>query len=175
MSRPYRLAAALSVVALAAGGSTAFADHGHSGHHDGHHHDHHGGKVLRSKLFGSTPRPDGPVLFGVNPGGAPWVIDRSKVEVRRDGRVKARIEGLVIPTAPQNGTNPLSALAATVYCGGMAVGTTGAVRFSTDGDARIDEQLDAALPKPCLVPAVLINPAPNGVVNTAAYIAATGK
>jgi hypothetical protein len=167
MTKPYRFAAALSVVALAAGGSSAFADRGHDGHH--------GGKVLRSKLFGSTPRPDGPVLFGVNPGGAPWVIDRSKVEVRRDGRVKARIEGLVIPTAPQNGTNPLSDLAATVYCGGTAVGTTGAVPFSTDGDARIDDRLDAALPKPCLVPAVLINPAPNGAVNTAAYIAATGK
>ena len=30
------------------------------------------------------------------------------------------------------------------------------------------------LPSPCLVPAVLLNPAPNGAVNTAAYIAATG-
>jgi hypothetical protein len=170
MTKPYRFAAALSVVALAAGGSTAFADHGH---HGGHHEGHHDGKVLRSKLFGSTPRPDGPVLFNVNPGGAPWVVARSKVEVRRDGRVKARIEGLVIP--PQNNTNPLSNLAATVYCGGTAVGTTSAVPFSREGDARIDESLAAALPKPCLVPAVLINPAPNGVINTATYIAATGK
>jgi hypothetical protein len=69
----------------------------------------------------------------------------------------------------------VSNLAATVYCGGTAVGTTSAVPFSRDGDARIDETLPTALPKPCLVPAVLINPAPNGVVSTAAYIAATGK
>jgi hypothetical protein len=169
LSKSYRFAATLAVVALSVGGSTAFADHGHG--HDGHH----GGTVLKSHLFGSTPRPTGPVLFTVNPGGAPWVVDEARVKVRRDGRIQARIEGLVIPTAPQNGTNPLSNLAATVYCGGTAVGTTSAVPFSTDGDARIDEQLATALPKPCLVPAVLINPAPNGVIAAGTYIAASGK
>jgi len=172
LTKSYRFAATLAVVALSVGASSAFADHGHDGHHGD---DHHGGKVVKSDLFGSTPRPIGPVLFGVNPGGAPWVVDEARVKVRRDGRIKARIEGLVIPTAPQNGTNPLSHLAATVYCGGTAVGTTSAVPFSAEGDARIDEQLAKALPKPCLVPAVLINPAPNGVVNTATYIAASGK
>jgi hypothetical protein len=175
LSKSYRFAATLAVVALSVGGSTAFADHGRGHHGDRHGDDHHGGKVLKSELFGSTPRPTGPVLFGVNPGGAPWVIDESRVKVSRDGRVKVRVEGLVIPTAPQNGTNPLSNLAATIYCGGTAVGTTSAVPFSTDGDARIDETLPTPLPKPCLVPAVLINPAPNGAVNTATYIAASGK
>jgi hypothetical protein len=176
LTKSYRFAATLAVVALSVGGSTAFADHGHGHHGDRHGDHHHGGKVLKSDLFGSTPRPTGPVLFNnVNPGGALWVVDEARVEVRRDGRIKARIEGLVIPTAPQNGTNPLSNLAATVYCGGTAVGTTSAVPFSMDGDARIDEQLASALPKPCLVPAVLINPAPNGVIAAGTYIAATGK
>jgi hypothetical protein len=162
---PYRLTAALATLALAAGGSAAFADSGSGGGND----------VLRSGVFGSTPRPVGPVLFGVNPGGAPWVIDKGEARVRRNGRVEVRVEGLVIPTAPQNGTNPLSGIAATVYCGGTAVGTTRAVPFSPAGDARIEDTLSAKLPDPCLVPAVLLNPAPSGVVNTTAYIAATGE
>jgi hypothetical protein len=159
----YRFIAVLATLALSAGATSALADDGGGGH-----------DVLQSDVFGSTPRPTGPILFGVNPGGAPWVIDRGEAEVRRDGRVKVRVEGLVIPTAPQNGTNPISDIAATVYCGGTAVGTTKAVRFSTRGDARIDDRLDQRLPKECLVPAVLLNPAPAGVVNTAAYIAASG-
>jgi hypothetical protein len=164
----YRFSAALATVALAAGAGVASADSGDSG--DGGRSD-----VLRSSVFGSTPRPVGPVLFGVNPGGAPWVIGKGEARVRRGGRVEVRVRGLVIPTAPQNGTNPLSGIAATVYCGGTAVGTTRAVPFSPAGDARIEDRLSAKLPEPCLVPAVLLNPAPNGVVNTAAYIAATGE
>jgi hypothetical protein len=124
-------------------------------------------------VFGSQPT--GPTLFGVKPGGAPWVIDRGEARVRRDGRVKVRVEGLVIPTAPQNGTNPISNIAASVYCGGTLVGTTAAVPFSTAGDARIDAKLATAVPSPCLTPAVLLNPAPGGTVNAAVYIAATGE
>jgi hypothetical protein len=173
LTRPYRFTAALATVALAAGATSAFADHGHGDHHRGDRHRHHGHDVLRSDLFGSQP--GGPKLFEVNPGGAPWVIDRGEATVRRSGRVKVRVRGLVIPTPPQNGTNPLSHIAATVYCGGKAVGTTDAVPFSTGGDAHIDDTLDTALPKPCLVPAVLLNPAPAGVTNTGTYIAASGE
>jgi hypothetical protein len=157
MLTPHRLAAALAAVALAAGAATAFADDG-------------GRKtVLDSHVFGS--RPDGPVLFKANPGGAPWVIGKGEAEVRRDGRVKVRVEGLVIPTPPQNGTNPLPQISATVYCNGAAVASTAPVPFSTDGDARIDQKLGAPLPSPCLVPAVLLNPGANAAV----YIAATGE
>jgi hypothetical protein len=172
VTRPYRFAAVLATVALAAGASTAFAhDDDHGGRGDDHGR-HRGDAVLRSELFGSMP--DGPVLFGVKPGGAPWAITRGAAKVRADGRVKVRVRGLVIPTAPQNGTNPLSGIAATVFCGGTAVGTTASAPFSTAGDARIDATLATPLPRPCLAPAVLLNPAPGGVVNTTAYIAASG-
>jgi hypothetical protein len=175
LTRSYRFVAVLATIALAAGAGTAFADHGHGhhGHHHGNKHERHGDRVLEADLFGSQL--DGPVLFEVKPGGAPWVIDRGEAKVRRNGRVKVRVRGLVIPTPPQNGTNPLSNIAATVYCGGKPVGTTQAVPFSTDGDARIDERLAKELPSPCLVPAVLLNPAPGGVINTDVYIAATGE
>jgi hypothetical protein len=167
-----KLTAALATFALAAGAGTAFAD---SGHHQGRHddNDHDNAKVLKSDVFGSMP--DGPVLFGVKPGGAPWVIGKGEAEARRDGTVKVEVEGLVIPTAPQNGTNPLSGIAATVYCGGTAVGTTKAYAFSPDGDAKFEARVAKQLPSPCLAPAVLLNPAPNGAVNTGAYIAATGE
>jgi hypothetical protein len=114
------------------------------------------------------------VLFGVPPGGAPWVIDKGDATVRHDGHVNVRLDGLVIPTPPSNGTNPVPEIAATVYCNGAAVGTTRAVPFSHAGDARIDARLATPLPSPCLAPAVLLNPATGGVVTTTNYIAATG-
>jgi hypothetical protein len=183
---PYRFTAVLATIALAVGGGTAFAhgghgggggDRDHHGRHDGRDNDRHGGRVLKSDLFGSNPltgNPAGFALFGVNPGGAPWVIDNGEAKVKRDGRVKVEVEGLVIPTPPQSGTNPLSNIAASVFCNGKLVGTTAAVPFSTDGDAEIDATLTTPIPNPCLVPAVLLNPAPGGVVNAATYIAATG-
>jgi hypothetical protein len=174
LSRSYRFAAALAGLVVAAGGATALADDGgHGDHHRGRHGERHGGRVLESKVFGSNPA--GPVLFGVKPGGLPWVVSRSRVEVRRDGHVEVRVRGLVIPTPPQNGTNPVSKLAATVFCNASAVGTTKAVPFSAAGDARIEDTLAKPLPSPCLVPAVLLNPAPGGAIATGTYIAATGR
>ena len=163
---PIRLTAALAAVALMAGAGTAFADGGHDARNDNDHHDN--AKVLKSDLFGSMV--DGPVLFGVHPGGAPWVISKGEAEARRDGSVKVEVEGLIIPTT---GTNPVNGIAATVYCGGMAVGTTKAYPFSADGDAKFEARVAKSLPSPCLAPAVLLNPAPNGTV-AAAYIAASG-
>jgi hypothetical protein len=163
-----RFTAALATVALAAGATSAFAHDGSGQRRDGRHDD----TVLQAAMFGSQPA--GPVLFGVKPGGAPWVIDEGEATVRRDGRVEASVEGLVIPTPPQNGTNPLTGIAATVYCGGVAVGTTRTAPFSSQGDASIEDTLATALPTPCLAPAVLLNPAPGGKANTGVYIAATG-
>jgi hypothetical protein len=167
-----KLTAVLATVALATGAGTAFADGGHDqGRHDDGNHDN--STVLKSDVFGSVP--DGPVLFGVKPGGAPWVIGKGEAEARRDGTVKVEVEGLVIPTAPQNGTNPVNGIAATVYCGGTAVGTTKAYAFSADGDAKFEARVAKKLPSPCLAPAVVLNPAPNGTVAPAVYIAATGE
>jgi len=162
---PHRFIAALAAASLAAGATTAFADDDHGG-------DHHGGRVLEADIFGSNPTDQ--TLFGVKPGGAPWVIRRGEAEVRRDGRVEVRVKGLVIPTPPQNGTNPLPGIAATVFCGGKAVGTTKTVPFSTAGDARIDDRLATPIPRPCVVPAVLLNPQLGSAVNPGVYIAATG-
>jgi hypothetical protein len=189
MRAPRRLIVTIAAGALAvAGGSTLASAHdgpGHDGRGDGDHrgkrHErdrghHNGNAILRSALFGSkTAAHGGPPLFGVNPGGLDWVInEKGKAKIGRDGRVRVRIEGLVFAEGPNVGKNTVPQLAATVYCGGAAVGTTRPVAFSPEGDARIDETLATKPPSPCLAPAVLINPAAAGTAVTGTYIAASG-
>ena len=179
MRVPSRLIVTIAAGALAvAGGSTLADAHDGGGGGGGKHHGkskghddrgrHNGSAVLGSALFGSKTTPHGgPTLFTVLPGGVDWVINGpSKAKVSRDGRVRVRIRGLVFAEGPNVGKNTLAQLAATVYCGGTSVGTTKPVPFSPEGDARIDETLATAPPSPCLVPAVLINPAPAGTAVT---------
>jgi hypothetical protein len=186
---PYRFAAALAVVALAVGGSSAFADSGHGGgdHHGRHHgrdndRNRHANKVLEAGLVGSTPvAAGGPVLFGVNPGGAPWVIGDSRVKVRRD-RLRVRGEGLLLINTGNpalDGTvGPVQKVTAAVFCNGSttAAATSAPVDLDADGDFRVDADLSTPLPSPCLAPAVLIRVAQaNGApVANGAYIAASG-
>jgi hypothetical protein len=61
-------------------------------------------------------------------------------------------------------------ISASLYCGGnpTAVGTSGAVPLSSDGDAQIAAAL--SLPAKCQIPALLIHP--NGGLG--AYIATSG-
>jgi hypothetical protein len=200
LTTPYRFVAVLATIALAVGGTSAFAHgggggNGHGGGGDDSSHQgsgksggdngRHGGQLIKSDLFGSQPAPDGPALFGVQPGGKPWVISRGEARVKRNGRIKVRVRGLVIPaTAPATGgANPLPAIAATLFCNGQAVGTTAPVPFTPEGNARIEAKLDLSSlqGKACLVPAVLLNPAPAAtpgaapVADTTHYIAATGE
>lgn len=170
---------AVSALALALTPGSAVAhddDRGdrHRGdRHDGRHDDRgrggHG-DLLRSGLVGSTPTAQGgATIFGVAPGGVPWVVDEGSVRVRRDGRLDLRVEGLVIPTPPQNGTNTVPAVTASLYCNAALADATELFPLSIpDGDARI--RADLTLPETCVAPVVLLNP--NG--NAAAYIAATG-
>lgn len=123
-------------------------------------------RLLDSQLVGSTPPAvGGPVLFGVIPGGAPWVIDESRVRVSRDGKLKLRVEGLVIPG---RGTATVTAVRASLVCNGMVGTATAAVPLTADGDARI--RTTVVVPAPCLAPAVLVHP--NSIPT--AYIAANG-
>jgi hypothetical protein len=53
---------------------------------------------------------------GITGGGLPWVIASGRGEVNRNGEVQVRVTGLVIPTAPFNGTNPVPMFGAIVSC-----------------------------------------------------------
>ncbi|HEY7197271.1 MAG TPA: hypothetical protein VH306_08790 [Gaiellaceae bacterium] len=145
----------------------AAADGRHHGHH-GHHHGHHAKTLLFSTIAPTVPNDD--TIHGVAPGGLPWVIKRGEARLRANGKLEVEVKGLVIPTPPQNGTNPVPMLAASLFCGDdtTAAATTAAVPFDTRGNAKIRARI--TLPEKCLAPAILLNP--NG--STAAYIAATG-
>ena len=126
--------------------------------------------LLRSGLVGSTkPAEGGATIFGVTPGGANWVVDEGVVKVRRDGRINLSVEGLVIPTPPQNGTNPIESLTASVYCNGAVADTTELFPLSVpEGDGHV--RADMTLPDSCVAPVVLLHPRGNPAV----YIAASG-
>jgi hypothetical protein len=124
---------------------------------------HHSTLLLKAPIQGSLVTD--PTLFGVKPGGAPWVISRGKTTLDTHGRLEVDVRGLIIPTT---GVNPVPMLAASVACNGEVVATTATVPFSTAGNARIKAMV--TLPTRCLAPAVLLNP--NGIATT--YIGVTG-
>ncbi len=53
---------------------------------------------------------------GITGGGLPWRIASAHGEVESNGEVTVHVEGLVIPVAPFNGTNPVTMFGATVSC-----------------------------------------------------------
>jgi hypothetical protein len=158
--------ALLSAAALAGSATTAVSAIGNErGDHGGHR----GEPLLDASLAPSVP--SDPVIDGASAGGAPWVLRQGEVRLRRDGRLTARIRGLVIPTAPGNGTpGPVMTVSASLYCGAgtTAVGTTPSVPISRRGNADIDGHV--SVPAKCLAPTVLVHP--NGAA--AVYIAANG-
>jgi hypothetical protein len=159
--------AVLSAAALAGSATTAVTAAGRQGNdQDG---GHNGVTLLDSSLAPSVP--GDPALNGANPGGAPWVLRQGEARLRHDGRLRVRIRGLVIPTAPGNGTpGPVMTVDASLYCGTstMAVGTTPSVPISRRGNADLAGRV--TLPAKCLAPTVLIHP--NGLAGV--YIAADG-
>lgn len=98
--------------------------------------------------------PTGPSVFGVAPGGLPWVLAAGHVQLGAGGMLQAQVARLVVPTT---GSNPVPFIAASVYCGGKEVATTAPVPFSSGGNAQI--HADVSLPAFCPAPAVLLKPA----------------
>jgi hypothetical protein len=114
---------------------------------------------------------------GLAGGGLPWQLDRAKGDLRSDGRLDVRVEGLVLARkapVPANlqGTNPIPQFRAIVSCltpdapdQGVTVASD-PVPASPDGDARIRTTL--ALPEPCVAPVVFVTSPTN------AWFASTG-
>jgi hypothetical protein len=142
--------------------------------------DHGGQAILR---FDTMTPVDGPFVGGAHPvrtlpgGGLPWELDRARGELRRDGRLDVKVDGLVLARkapVPANlqGTNPIPQFRAIVSCltpGAPDQGVTVAsdpVPASPDGDARIRTRLD--LPQPCVAPVVFVTSPTNQ------WFAATG-
>ena len=96
-------------------------------------------------------------IRGVNGGGVPWQIDRGRGDLSSDGRLKIRVEGLVLVSS---GQNPVAMFRGVVNCLTTAspdVGVnlaTAPVPASTDGDATIKATVE--LPDPCVAPIVFV-------------------
>lgn len=153
------LAAALAVGALSAFGD----DGGHGRRHDE--------QLIRESLAPSVPTD--PMFHGVAPGQLPWVLADGQVRLS-GGELNLRVEGLVIPVAPANGTpGPVTTVSASLYCGAdtdtTAAVTTGQVPISRSGDARIEDH-SLMVPATCLAPVILVHP--NGI--NSLYIAVDG-
>jgi hypothetical protein len=119
-------------------------------------------------------------IRGVGGGGLPWELDRAQGELRSDGRLEIRVEGLVLARrapVPENlrGANPVAQVRAIVSC--LTPGsagqvdtvnlTTDPVPATPDGDATIETRVE--LPEPCIAPIVFVT-SPTG-----AWFAATGR
>jgi hypothetical protein len=127
---------------------------------------------------------DGPFVGTTNPvrdvpgGGLPWQIESARGELRTNGEVRVRVDGLVLldgPPVPQDlqGTNPVPAFRAIVSCltivnGAVATSNVSTEPFpaSPEGDAKIKAKV--ALPDPCVAPIVFVT-SPTG-----SWFAATG-
>ena len=132
----------------------------------------HGAPLIKESLAPSQP--SDPTFHGVGPGGAPWVLGRGEVRVKRSGKLRLRVKGLVIPVAPGNGTpGPVNTISASLYCGAdsdtTAADTSQQVPISRKGNARIRDR-SFTVPSTCLAPVILVHP--NG--DTTRYIAVDG-
>ena len=158
VTRRTLVGASLVLVTTLGMSAPAFAGgHGQSGHSG------HGGTLLKADLIGSLTTD--PPLFGVNRGGVDWTVSRSRVEVKANGRIDAKVRNLLIVSTQ---TNPVPTISASLVCNGMVADTIGPVAFSTSGNARIKGTFD--VPDRCLAPAVLLNP----LDRVGTYIAASG-
>jgi hypothetical protein len=94
-------------------------------------------------------------IRGVNGGGLPWQLDRGRGDLSADGRLKVRVEGLVLVSS---GQNPIPMFRGVVNCLTTASPDVGVnlatppVPASSDGDATIRATVE--LPDPCVAPIV---------------------
>jgi len=121
-----------------------------------------GHTILRANFDGIFPLTDpvnpSPIIAGVSPGGAPWVLDaNSRTRVREDGRITVVVRHLVIPGRVPG--NPIATMAASLVCGDMVVDSTKSFAVSPEGNGRVRDRL--APIDSCDNPVVLVRNATN--------------
>jgi hypothetical protein len=131
-----------------------------------------GHSLLREHFVGVIPlnQPGAsPIIAGVSPGGAPWVLDAdSHVRLREDGRITVVVNHLVIPGRVPG--NPIDFMAASLVCGDMVVDTTKAFAVSDDGNGSVSDRIAAVDEDDCDNPTVIVrNATPLGTLG--AYFA----
>jgi hypothetical protein len=116
-----------------------------------------GHTILRENFKGILPLTDpvnpSPIIAGVSPAGAPWVVDKnSRTRVREDGRITVVVKHLVIPGRVPG--NPIATMAASLVCDDMVVDSTKTFAVSPEGNGRVSDRLTEI--NKCHDPAVLV-------------------
>jgi hypothetical protein len=97
------------------------------------------------------------IVFGVNPGGQPWVLRTFKANVGPTGKITAKGSGLLFGGGNNIGTRgTIANVALTLFCGGVAH-STGSVALDLHGNFSVKgADLNPALPLPCATPVLLV-------------------
>ncbi len=115
-------------------------------------------------------------IRGINGGGLPWAIGPTEGELKADGKLEIKVQGLVFAAGPNTGANTVPSFKAIVSCldgnGGVANVTSDAfpvtVGAASDGGGNAKIEAKLTLPQPCIAPIVFVA-SPGG-----AWFAATG-
>lgn len=117
-----------------------------------------GHSLLREHFVGTIPlnQPNAsPIIAGVSPGGAPWVLDAdSQVRLREDGRITVVVNHLVIPGRVP--PNPVATMAASLVCGDVVVDSTAPFAVSPEGNGSISDRIGEFDEDECDNPTVLV-------------------
>ncbi len=125
-----------------------------------------------AQAFTGTQNP----IRGINGGGLPWAIGSGFGELKADGKLEIRVQGLVFAAGPNTGSNTVPNFRATVSCltndaqvvnvtTGLFTASVGAASAG-GGNAKIEARL--TLPQPCIAPIIFVT-SPSG-----AWFASTG-
>jgi hypothetical protein len=95
-------------------------------------------------------------VFGVLPGGRPWVIDRLSADVTITGQIRVDGRGLLLAGGNAIGGNGNQTVRARLFCGGVAHDSDEAVALDPRGDFRIGGFLTPRPPTPCTGAVLLI-------------------
>jgi hypothetical protein len=107
--------------------------------------------------IGSQPLRAGALVndvFGVPPGGRPWVISRLIADVL-SRKILVNGQGLLIAGGNSIGTGAGQSVRARLFCGGVPHDSA-LVPLADNGDFRIDSALSPTPPNPCATPVLLI-------------------
>jgi hypothetical protein len=110
---------------------------------------------------GTTTTVNANVVRGVSPAGQIWRIADLDANIREDGRIRLRGQGLLLGGGNGIGTNGNQSVFATLFCGAASSATASStnlagVAIDSDGDFTIDDVLSPVPPSSCETPVLLI-------------------
>jgi hypothetical protein len=110
---------------------------------------------------GTTTTVNANVVRGVSPAGQIWRIADLDANIREDGRIRLRGQGLLLGGGNAIGTNGNQSVFATLFCGAANSATASSTNLSgvaldSNGDFTIDDVLSPVPPSSCETPVLLI-------------------